>query len=76
MATLSKDIWCKWTFELCKISNPGEAELNCLVRSSMYKGVLDNLFGENVLPTSDEVSTDHKNKRFACGAVDLLLLLT
>ena len=41
----------------------------------MYKGVLDNLFGEDVLPTSDEVSTDHKNKGFARGVVDLQLLL-
>ncbi|XP_013085318.2 24-hydroxycholesterol 7-alpha-hydroxylase-like isoform X2 [Biomphalaria glabrata] len=41
-----------------------EAELNDLVRSTMYKSIMDNLFGDGVLPTHDEAAFKEFEKNF------------
>nr|KAG5706811.1 hypothetical protein BaRGS_004146 [Batillaria attramentaria] len=38
---------------LDEIVTPGEYDLHAVVRNVMYRGVIDNLFGNGVLPTQD-----------------------
>ncbi|KAJ8314696.1 hypothetical protein KUTeg_006846, partial [Tegillarca granosa] len=65
MLYLLSDKLCKqFQQQILSLGKQGNGDLNLLVRETMYAGVIDNLFGDNILPTKDKRSFKELEKHF------------
>ncbi|ESP03136.1 hypothetical protein LOTGIDRAFT_137877 [Lottia gigantea] len=54
LAPMSDKLYTEFKEQLAKLPESGTIDLNRLIRSVLYKSVLNILFGKNILPTDDE----------------------